>query len=379
MEHERLDRLRQCMVERGVPALLTADPINILYATGVRNMTLFSMMGASRFAFISVDGPVVLWEFAGAEHLVEASSTVTETRTAPGITAVSGPRYRESIDDFAHEVAELMATVSPDTKLAVERFEHHVTDALRLAGVTLESATEVFVQARLIKTDAEIVAMRDAMASVSDAVVSMREHLVPGRTEVEVWAELYRGLIAGNGEYISTRLAQAGSRTFPYFNEASENVVNKGDLFCIDTDAIGRLGYGVDFSRTFICGDAKPSAIQADLFSLAREQLMHNASLLEPGLSFESFAASTWDVPDRFAKYGYYCVAHGLGLTGEYPYIPRISAQPFPLAGEFLPGMVLCVESYLGDAVTNQGVKLEDQYLITESGAELMSTLSCEL
>lgn len=378
---ERSQRLRSVMRELGVPALLTADPINIAYATGVRNMTIFSQMGASRFLLFSADGPCVLWEFAGAEHLgVDARTNgfVDDVRPAPGVTALSGNGYTDAVELFA---AEIRSVVGDDgDQLGVERCDHPVTDALRLEGFALSSATEVFVASRLIKTTAEIAVMREAMNRVQDGVEGLRSQLVPGATENEVWSELHRHLIATNGEYISTRLAQSGPRTFPYFQEASDRVIEAGDLFCLDTDALGVGGYGVDFSRTLLCGDGSPSTDQRRLHQLALDQLETNAALLAPGRSFEDFARSAWVVPEQHAPYGYYCLAHGLGLSGEFPYVPQAhKGEGYEFHGEFEAGMVICVESYIGDAHVGQGVKLEDQFLITETGAELMSTTPHEL
>jgi Xaa-Pro aminopeptidase len=42
------------------------------------------------------------------------------------------------------------------------------------------------------------------------------------------------------------------------------------------------------------------------------------------------------------------------------------------------PGMTVCVESYLGPENAAEGVKLEDQVLITETGSEILSSLSFE-
>ncbi|MGI9623230.1 MAG: M24 family metallopeptidase [Acidimicrobiales bacterium] len=380
IEVERLERLRSTMASRQVAAVLTADPINVLYATGVRNMTIYSMMGAFRFALVFADGPVVLWEFAGSEHVAADRQTVNEVRTAPGLTAVGGPAYLAAVDDFAIEVADLLRDRNhSNDPLGIEAFDHPVTDALRRVGIELQSATEVFVEARRRKTPLEITAMRTAMTCVTAAADSMFDHVEPGLTEVEVWAEFHRRLIAADGEYVSTRLVQAGPRTFPYFNEAGHNVVVEGDLFCIDTDAIGPGSYGVDFSRSVICGDVVPTRAQRHLMALASEQATHNGAMLEPGCDFEAFARRAWEIPDRFAPYGYYCLAHGLGLNGEYPYIPVAEpGRSFPLPGAFEPGMVICIESYIGDPETHQGVKVEDQYLITETGADLMSTMPHE-
>ena len=371
----RLDRLRTVLARTDQVGLLTADPIDIFYATGLRNMSIFSMMGASRFALIVADGPVVVWEPAGSEHLGSLATTIDEVRTAPGLTPSSGPGHVDSIERFASEVASICgASASQPQLLGVERMDHPITDALRGAGFALASGTQTFVDARTIKLDGEVAVMREAMRRVIGAVDAMRAEIEPGRSEIEVWSELHRHLIAHDGEYISTRLVQAGQRTFPYFQEASTNVLSDGDLFCVDTDAIGFGGYGVDFSRTFLCGDEPASAAQRQLHRLAVDQLEHNAARLGPGVSFEDFARDAWSVPDRFAPYGYYCLAHGLGLSGEHPYVPIAEhGRHYPLDGVFEPGMVICVESYLGDDVEQHGVKVEDQFLVTDVGVERMS------
>lgn len=65
------------------------------------------------------------------------------------------------------------------------------------------------------------------------------------------------------------------------------------------------------------------------------------------------------------------------GLSGEYPYVPLHEPHTeYPLPGCFEPGMVICIESYIGDADHGRGVKLEDQFLVTEYGADPMSTLA---
>ncbi|MGI9611800.1 MAG: M24 family metallopeptidase [Acidimicrobiales bacterium] len=359
-----------------MPALFTADPINIVYATGARNMTVFSMMGAVRFLLVVCDGPTVLWEFGGSEHLPAALDTIDEVRTAPGVTPLSGPGHLDAIDEFAAEIALVCAEhLGADMRLAVERVDHPVTDALRAGGFALSSATDVFVASRLIKLPDEVAIMRTAMRCVTEAVESMQCVIAHGMTEVEVWSEFHRHLIAEDGEYVATRLVQAGERTFPYFREAGRHRLVDGDLFCIDTDATGPGGYGVDFSRTFVCGDRPMAPAHRSLHAMALDQLQHNASLLAPGRTFEEFSRSCWEVPRRLAPFGYYCVAHGLGLSGEYPYIPaHDSSTAFPLDGHFESGMVICIESYIGDPNIGRGIKLEDQFLITDDGAELLST-----
>ena len=91
-----------------------------------------------------------------------------------------------------------------------------------------------------------------------------------------------------------------------------------GDLVCVDADAIGYLGYAVDFSRTFVCSGTATST-QRQLFSVAYELLQHNASLLTNGRSYEELARKAWSVPSRFQPYGYYRLVHAWGCGVSFP------------------------------------------------------------
>jgi len=372
----RQRRLRAVMSALDVPALLTSDPIDIVYGCGARNMTVYGMMGPSRFLLLFADGPSIVYEFAGGEHLAADLPTVDDVRSAPGITALSGPDHVHQLIHFAREVAaECRAAVGPGAVLAVERLDFEMTDALRAEGLTLHDATTLFVEARRLKQPPELVAMREAVERVEAGVGQLQASIVEGASEVEVWAELHRALIAGEGEYVSTRLLQGGPNTFPYFNEAGSRRLEPGDLVCLDTDAVGFHGYAVDFSRTFHCGPGAATSRQRDLHAKAWEQLEHNAALLAPGRSYGDFVARSWVLPEEHRSSAYYCLFHGLGLSGEHPTVlrPRDGGGP-SLDGGLEPGMVVCVESYIGDPDTHQGVKLEDQYLVTETGTERLTT-----
>jgi Xaa-Pro aminopeptidase len=81
-----------------------------------------------------------------------------------------------------------------------------------------------------------------------------------------------------------------------------------------------------------------------------------------------------WPIPEEFSPYRY-GLAHGVGLKDEYPFLPnredldRLS-DPDQVIEQ---GMVFSLESYIGAVGGREGVKLEDQILITEDGPELLS------
>ncbi len=64
---------------------------------------------------------------------------------------------------------------------------------------------------------------------------------------------------------------------------------------------------------------------------------------------------------------------HGLGTDDEPPFLPLPTAESRIEEGVLEENMVLCVEFYAGFPGKRDGVKLEDQYLITKNGARLMS------
>jgi Xaa-Pro aminopeptidase len=373
---QRNRRLREVMSALDVPALLTADPINIGYACGHRNMTVYGMMGPSRFVMVIAGGPTIMFEFAGCDHLSLGLPAVDEVRTTSTITANSGSAYRTSLERFAAEVASELRRHHPhDLRLAVEKVDFEFTDALRATGVALLDGMAVMLEARRIKQPIELEVMRVATDRVDASVAALEASLHDGVTENEAWAEFHRHLIANDGEYVVARLFQSGPNTFPYFRESSDRPMRSGELVCLDTDATGYLGYAVDFSRTFVCGGGPATAVQRDLFGLAYEQLLHNSMLLADGVTYEAFAAKAWPMPDKHRPFGYYCLAHGLGVSGEHPNVPLVTAgQPYDFAGRFETDMVVCIESYIGDPDTGQGVKLEDEFVITAGGAERIST-----
>jgi len=373
----RLAHLLDHMRKAGVAAMLLIDPNDIFYATGARNMQVFAMRTPARYLLILLDGPVILYEYVGCEHLAAGLSTIDEIRPAEGLTTLSsGNRLGAASTRLAAEVASLVRAHDPAIdRIAVDRLPFPAIDALRGEGLSLSMADEVLLRARAIKLPIELPYIREAMRRVETGVRRLEEHAEPDRTEAETWAEFHYELMAKEGQYTTTRLFQSGPNTFPYFQECDARVLQKGDLLCLDTDAVGYQGYCVDFSRTFLCGDGRASDDQRLLYARAREQLEWNADLLRPGMEFRELAEKAWTIPQEHLESRYYCIGHGLGMAGEWPNIPHHDGSgSYPLSGHIEPGMVICLESYIGWSKSSEGVKLEDQFLILDDRVERMST-----
>jgi Xaa-Pro aminopeptidase len=372
----RLQRVRQFMRRAGLQAVLIVDPNNIFYATGARNMMVFCLRAPTRYLLLFAEGPSVLFEYMGSEHLAEGLPTVDEVRPA---TAVSWLGSAGHVDDaarrFAREIADTVRAIDPSIDcLGVDRFHIAALDALRAEGLRLRDADDAFVPARAVKLPIEMPYVREAMRHVEAGVARLEAALQPGCSEAEIWSHLWFELMARDGQYVSTRLCQSGPRTFPYFQECSHRAVQAGELLALDTDAVGFEGYCADLSRTFLCGDGAPTALQRELYQQAQEQLAHNAALLAPGRAFRELAERAWPCPDEYRPWRYGLIGHGLGLAGEFPNIPHHDpGSPYPIAGQLEPGMVICLESYVGSPRHGQGVKLENQFLIHDTHVEALS------
>ncbi|TIV89859.1 MAG: M24 family metallopeptidase, partial [Mesorhizobium sp.] len=81
----------------------------------------------------------------------------------------------------------------------------------------------------------------------------------------ELWSALHAENIARGGEWIETRILTSGPRTNPWMQEAGPRRIVSGDLVAFDTDMVGPYGMCADFSRTWHCGDGRPTDEQRRL------------------------------------------------------------------------------------------------------------------
>lgn len=377
----RLGRVRAEMAKRDLAAVILSDPINIRYATGTRNMQVFSMRNApSRYLLLTAEKSI-LFEFTGCLHLADGFETVDEVRPARTASFVAaGPAIAEREKVWAAEMADLITSlVGKNVSVGMERMNAGAAIALQNLGFRIVDAQEPVEMARAIKSDEEMKCVRASLRATEIGVGKLRDAIQPGMTENELWSVLHQSIIAKNGDYCETRLLNSGERTNPWFQETSNNTIGKNELIALDTDVVGCHGYYSDFSRTFHSGPDAPSQQQRTLYKVAMEQVHHNMDIIKAGMSFRDYAVQAWDIPEKYYANRYYLSAHGCGMTGEYPYLYH--SGDFPDAGYdgvIEAGMTICVESYIGEENGSEGVKLEQQLLVTETGTELLSQFPFE-
>ena len=226
----------------------------------------------------------------------------------------------------------------------------------------------------------EIDLIRHSLRVCDAAVTRLHENLRPGMTENEVWADFVSSAFAAGGEYVECRLLSSGPRTNPWFREASERRIERGDLVSFDTDLIGPAGYLADLSRTYLVGSTKPTPRQQRLYADAQTFLAEIMGELKPGAAFDEVGERlSRRFPAEYHAQRYPFIAHGSGLSDEYPVIAFADHH----AGEIEDGMVFSIEAYVGVEDEDEGLKLEEQVLVTSAGVEVLShaphdqSLSC--
>ncbi len=368
----RLDRVKSELKKNNLEACILFDPVNIRYALDTVNMSVYNMHNLTRYCFVPVSGPVILYEYFNCEILSKGLSLIDEIR--PAITwdyFSNGDQASLQLKKWINEIEDLSKSFFKSKKLAIDVINGPAVTALNKIGIKVVDAKLILEQARVIKSTEELKCMKAAIDVAEIGVSKMREELKAGMTEDELWSILHKTNIENGGEWIECRILSSGERTNPWMQESSNKIIQKGEIVAFDTDMVGPYGYCADISRTFVEGH-KFNSDQKKLYQMAVNHINHNARLIKNGVSFREFTEKSWKLPDEFYGNRYSCMIHGIGLCDEWPQI-KYPTDGGQREGFFEKNMTITVESYIGKVGGREGVKLEQQYLVGENNLELMS------
>ena len=376
MQAYRLARVREQLRRADAALGVFVSPVSLRYAVDYRAYALFNAHIPATYLFVSVDGPVVLHGALG-----EPPPLVDEVRPARALSYFQGgPDMAAHADPLARDVGAFLDEIgSGNRRVAIEYVNPSVTQALMRAGLDVVDGADLIEEARIIKSADEIGCMKWAIAVADLGIEKMKQAARPGVTEVQLWALLNYTNLANNGDWHEGRMLASGDRINPWFQEASERRIEAGDLIGFDTDMVGPFGYFADVSRTFLCGPGRPTRRQKRLYRHALDEIEHNLTLVRDGVSMDEMRQRAFVQPEEFHAHRYTCIMHGVGMCDE---APRLL---FPNDGRskqydyvLREGMVVCVESFVGAVGERDGVKLEQQVLVTKGGYELLSTYPLE-
>jgi Xaa-Pro aminopeptidase len=352
---DRADRVADALQEREHDMLLVTDLVNVRWLTGFTGSNAAAVVGRE-----------------GSRRFVTDFRYLTQSAEE-----VDPAWEREiAIDLLAGVVKGLPG--SGELRLAFDDAHMSVKDHGRLAGmlragIELVPAGGAIEALRAVKDADELEAIRAAARLADDALTEVLGRGLVGRTERDVALDL---------EFTMRRMgAQAAS--FPPIVAAGEHgalphatprdmPIPAGTLVVVDWGA--QLdGYASDCTRTYATGDIDPRDGQVyELVLQAQEAALAAVRPGPTGREVDAVARSIIDAAGHAEHFGH-GLGHGVGLDVHEG--PRLSKQ-----GEaaLAAGMVVTVEPgvYVPGAV---GVRIEDLVIVTDDGAEVVSSLPKEL
>jgi len=368
----RLDRVKKELEKKNLEACILFDPVNVRYALDTVNMSIYNMHNLTRYCFVPVNGPVILYEYFNCEKFSKHLNLIDEIR--PAITwdyFSNGDQANIQLIKWINEVSDLSNSYFKSKKIAIDVLNGPAVLALNKIGIEVIDAKLILEQSRVIKSSEELKCMKAAIEVAEIGVTKMRNELKAGMTEDELWSILHKTNIEHGGEWIECRILSSGPRTNPWMQESSNKIIQNGEIVSFDTDMVGPYGYCADISRAFVEGN-KFNDEQKKLYKMAVEHINHNSRLIKNGMSFKEFTEKSWKLPDEYYGNRYSCMVHGIGLCDEWPMI-RYPTDGGQKEGYFEKNMTITVESYIGKVGGNEGVKLEQQYLVGQNSLELIS------
>ena len=236
------------------------------------------------------------------------------------------------------------------------------------------SAENVIASLRICKDALEISAMRKAVDIAQQALHATLPLIRIGMSEKDIAAELILQLLrAGtHADMPFTPIVSSGPNSANPHALPSNRTLSPGDFLVIDWGA-SYDGYVSDLTRTFAVGKVDPELEK--IYDIVKQANSAGRATGRPGIPAGDVdrAARTIIENAGYGKYFTHRTGHGIGMEGhEEPYMH--AANQLSLA----PGMAFTVEPgiYLADY---NGVRIEDDVVITADGTESLSNFPREL
>jgi Xaa-Pro aminopeptidase len=315
--------------------------------------------------FVPTEGPTTLitdaaWDVERAEAEAYAGSV----------------RYAR---DFAPVLAELVRkSGGQDSRIGISGFQIfpapvYLSLLLELPDATLEDASEIISDLRMVKSPAEIAVMREASRITDEAMEAGLRTIGEGRSEVEVAAAAEGVIRAAGAEPSFVTEMGAGPRTALGTFLPGQRRFERGQVAVLDCGA--RLhGYHGDMCRTVVVGG--PGREERAMLEAVAHAVDAAIDAAKPGVTVGAVRdAAAAAIEER--GYGEYWwdafMPHGNGTGQHEP--PNAKEHPnLPLQ----EGMVLCIEP--GITVPGRGAFiLEQMVLIRENGAEAFNQLPLDM
>lgn len=248
-----------------------------------------------------------------------------------------------------------------------------LTKAMVPGRMDVADATPRLADVRRTKSAAEVDKLRSAIAITLDAQRAAARDIAPGRFEYEVEGTIVGAFLRGGAEREGfPSIVGSGRNSTVLHYERNESRIEAGDLVVVDIGA-ELHGYTADVTRTWPASGTFTKR-QREVYELVLEAQSAAAAAWRPGMSMrgltEAAVAAMQRSPlrDRSGKTLDVWFLHGLGHFLGMD-VHDVGDYTVPLR----PGDVITIEPGIYLADEGFGVRIEDDYLVTEKGLVKLS------
>jgi len=344
------------MEQRGWDLFVTANFRTVYYFSG---------------ALHNVDAPTLFALYAdGRTLLIGAASEASEMSSVLPIETYSIERsIDEPVSDLAriflgalHSAAARVLTVAAERSASsglIEDAIRHRTGASEIAD-----ATSVILRLRKFKEPDELEEIRNSLRLCAAAYRAARPAVIPGASELDVYGAMYSAVMREAGTTVTFPGDFAtGGRSVRGGGPPTRRVIEKYDLFPLDIFPAPALYFG-DTCRTFAAGGATDEQLRAGEVVVAALKMAEQ--LVRPGVKARDVYGAAKEFLDSeplTERSFWHHLGHGVGIHGhEAPRIIPGSEDIFEV------GDVFTLEPGMYSNRLQGGIRLEDNYSLTESG-----------
>ncbi len=368
----KLGRVRALMAEHDLDALVVRAPDDVLYLTN-----FWSMKGYDACVFPREGEPVLICLEASEEDAARTAWT-SDVRLVRGYVADDPRPVPARTLEAALAAAGDYGNVGLELSLGTQATDRMVGEPTTFtkgwfdAWPAARDAMGALNAARAIKSPQEIERLRLANEICAAGMEHVRGLLRPGMKESEA-AAIWQGYVHGEGTGWKGKVALALPFSLVWSGQGIKTFTATGErLVAVDEPTLFEIwvcadGYWADHTKLLCPGELRSDyrELEAGLLATYHAAIDHCV----PGAGFPELDRT---VRAGIAELGYpgqpsHPVCHGVGARAhEPPYAHQAGG------GEIAEGMVLAIEPgcyWPGGG----GLRVEDNFLITASGAEKLS------
>jgi len=364
MIFSRLSKLSESLRTSGLDALVLNAGPSLVYLTGLH----FHLSERPVVALFTADHePVIILPEL---EMLKVTGLPYEIKAFP---------YGENPADWDSVFRKAVNTLKLDGKrIGVEPRQMRLLEFRYVKSgapeVDFPDASEVISSLRVRKDADEIAAMRKAVKVAQSALEATIPLIKAGMTEKELASELVVQLLrhGSQSEMPFAPIVSGGPNSANPHASPSDRKIRPGDLLVVDWGAAVD-GYVSDLTRTLAVGEVE--AEYRKIHQIVLEANAAGRAAGKPGAPCADvdIAARTVIEKAGYGKYFTHRTGHGIGMEGhEEPYMRGDNMQLLE------PGMAYTVEPGIYLPGRN-GVRIEDNVVITEGGTECLSDMRREL